>query len=98
MTFSDTFRSYSKLRLLCSKKLLNEKTSFDFNELQSIYFYSSLNLIYGAFNLPKSGLIGSAICIYTIDQLESVFKSSFLTQKSNESYWISSSTEQEMEK
>ena len=53
MKFSDTFRSYSKLRLLCSKKLLNEINSFDFNELQSIYFYSSLNLIYGAFNLPK---------------------------------------------
>ncbi|CAF0757959.1 unnamed protein product [Rotaria sordida] len=98
MKFSDTFRSYSKLRLLCSKKLLNEINSFDFNELQSIYFYSSLNLIYGAFNLPKSGLIGSAICIYTVDQLESVFKSSFLTQKSNESYWITSSTEQEIEK
>ncbi|CAF0766279.1 unnamed protein product [Rotaria sordida] len=98
MKFSDTFRSYSKLRLLCSKKLLNEINSFDFNELQSIYFYSSLNLIYGAFNLPKSGLIGSAICIYTVDQLESIFKSSFLTQKSNESYWITSSTEQEIEK
>ena len=53
MKFSDTFRSYSKLRLSCSKKLLNEITSFDFNELQSIYFYSSFNLIYGAFNLPK---------------------------------------------
>ncbi|CAF3442509.1 unnamed protein product [Rotaria sp. Silwood1] len=98
MKFSDTFRSYSKLRLSCSKKLTNEITSFDFNELQSIYFYSSLNLIYGAFNLPKSGLTGSAICIYTVDQLESIFKSSFLTQKSNESYWTSSPIEQDMEK
>ncbi|CAF2146086.1 unnamed protein product [Rotaria magnacalcarata] len=98
MQFSDTFRSYSKLRILCSKKLLNEINSFDFNELQSIYFHSSLNLIYGAFNVPKSGLIGSAICIYTVEQLESVFKSSFLTQKSNDSYWMPSSTEQDMEK
>jgi hypothetical protein len=53
MKFSDTFRSFSKLRLLCSKKLSNEISSFEFNELQSIHFDSSLNLIYGAFNLPK---------------------------------------------
>ncbi len=53
MKYSDTFRSYSKLRLLCSRKLSNEITSFDFNELQSIYFDSKLNLIYGGFNLPK---------------------------------------------
>jgi hypothetical protein len=53
MKFSDTFRSFSKLRLLCSNKLLNEINSFEFNELQSIYFDSSLNLIYGAYNLPK---------------------------------------------
>ncbi|CAF1267399.1 unnamed protein product [Adineta steineri] len=98
MKYSDTFRSYSKLRLSCSKKLLNEITSFDFNELQSIYYDSSLNFIYGAFNLQKSGLVGSAICIYTVDELESVFKSSFLTQKSNESYWLPSSMKQEAEK
>jgi hypothetical protein len=46
----------------------------------------------------RSGLVGSAICIYTVDQLENVFKSSFLTQKSNESYWLPSSIKQETEK
>ncbi len=46
----------------------------------------------------RSGLVGSAICIYTVDQLESVFRSSFLTQKSNESYWLPSSMKQETEK
>jgi len=46
----------------------------------------------------RSGLAGSAICIYTIDQLESVFSSPFLTQKSNESYWLPSTLKQESEK
>ncbi len=53
MKFSDTFRSFSKLRLLCSKKSSDEISSFEFNELQSIYFDSNSNLIYAAFNLPK---------------------------------------------
>ena len=53
MKYSDTFRSYSKIRLLCSKKISDDIISFDFNSLQSIYYLSSLNLIYGAFNLPK---------------------------------------------
>jgi hypothetical protein len=53
MKYSDTFRSFSKLRLLCTKKLNNEISSFDFNEVQSIFFDQSSNLIYGAFNLPK---------------------------------------------
>ena len=38
---------------MCSKKLTDEITSFDYNELQSIYFDRSSKLIYAAFNLPK---------------------------------------------
>jgi hypothetical protein len=53
MKFSDTFRSFSKLRLSCSKKINNQISSFDYNELQSIYYDKSSKLIYGAFNLPK---------------------------------------------
>ena len=40
--------------------------------------------------MNRNGLVGSAICIYTIDQLESAFQTPFLTQKSNESYWLPS--------
>ena len=50
------------------------------------------------FEIFRSGLTGSAICIYTVDQLEKVFQSSFLTQKSNESYWLPSRIEQQPEK
>jgi hypothetical protein len=46
----------------------------------------------------RSGLIGSAICIYTVDQLENIFKTSFLTQRSNESYWLPSPIKFETEK
>jgi hypothetical protein len=46
----------------------------------------------------RSGLNGSTVCIYTVDQLENVFKSSFLVQKSNESYWLPTSTKQDTEK
>lgn len=42
--------------------------------------------------------MGAAICIYTVDQLENVFKSPFLSQKSNESFWLPSRTEPETEK
>ncbi|CAF3351512.1 unnamed protein product [Rotaria sp. Silwood1] len=98
MKFSDTFRSFSKLRLLCSKKLSNDISSFDYNELQSIFFDHTTNFIYGAFNLPKSGLSGSAICIYKVDELQRVFTSPYLTQKSNESYWLPSTLKQESEK
>ena len=44
MKFSDTFRSFSKLRLSCSKKLSNEISSFDYNELQSIYYRSIIEI------------------------------------------------------
>ncbi|CAF1259554.1 unnamed protein product [Rotaria magnacalcarata] len=98
MKFSDTFRSFSKLRLSCSKKINNEITSFDYNELQSVFFDQTSNLIYGAFNLPRSGLSGSAICTYKIDDLQRIFASPYLTQKSNESYWLPSTVKQESEK
>ncbi|CAF2496701.1 unnamed protein product [Rotaria sp. Silwood2] len=98
MKFSDTFRSFSKLRLSCSKKIHNDISSFDYNELQSIFFDRKSNFIYGAFNLPKSGLSGSAICIYKVDELQRVFTSAYLTQKSNESYWLPSTSKQETEK
>ncbi|CAF3565382.1 unnamed protein product [Adineta steineri] len=98
MKYSDTFRSFSKLRLSCSKNITNDITSFDYNEVQSIFFDPSSNLIYGAFNLPKSGLSGSAICIYEVKELEVAFTSSYLSQKSNESYWLPSSSKQESEK
>jgi len=48
--------------------------------------------------LNRSGLAGSAICVYTIDELERVFSSPFLTQKTNESYWLPSTIKQESEK
>ncbi|CAF1551949.1 unnamed protein product [Adineta ricciae] len=97
MKYSDTFRSFSKLRIQCSKKSSNEVTSFDFNELQSISFDPSSNLIYAAFNLPKHGLVGSAICVYTVEELENMFKSPFLIQKSNESFWLPHPAKQETE-
>ena len=98
MKFSDTFRSFSKIRLLCASKISNGIDSFEFNQLQSIYFHSSSNMIYAGFNLPRNGLTGSAICIYTIDQLESAFQTPFLIQKSNESYWLPSSNKSPNEK
>ena len=48
--------------------------------------------------LHRSALVGSAICIYTVNELQRVFTSSFLTQKSNESYWLPSKLKQEPEK
>ena len=53
LKFSDTFRSFSKVRFLCAKKVKEEITAFEYNELQSIFFDRSSRLIYGAFNLPK---------------------------------------------
>ena len=48
-------------------------------------------------NSFRSGLAGSAICIYTVDQLQRAFSSSFLTQKTNESFWLPSAVKQETE-
>ena len=48
--------------------------------------------------LCRSALAGSAICIYTVDELQRVFTSAFLTQKSNESFWLPSAMKQDAEK
>jgi hypothetical protein len=46
----------------------------------------------------RSGLSGSAICIYSVDQLQQAFQAPFLMQKSNESYWLPSNSKLETEK
>lgn len=66
------------------KEIKDRINKFSFNDIYCFLF--------------RSGLSGSAICIYKVDELERVFTSPYLTQKSNESYWLPSTLKQESEK
>ncbi|CAF0994441.1 unnamed protein product, partial [Didymodactylos carnosus] len=92
MKYSDTFKTFSKVRINCS---IEGDTTFYFNELETLYYDYQNKLIYAGFNAPKNGLLGAAVCIYDIENLTQVFSTPFLSQKSNESFWLPANDQKE---
>ncbi|XP_040583936.1 semaphorin-5A [Lepeophtheirus salmonis] len=78
--------TFLKARLNCS---MGGDVPFYFNQIQSAFFRSEDNLIYGTFSTGENPIHGSAVCSFHISEVEKAFDGAFLIQKSPDSIWKS---------
>ncbi|XP_048526346.1 semaphorin-2A isoform X1 [Dendroctonus ponderosae] len=77
--------TYLKARLNCS---IPGEFPFYFNEIQSIYRVPGDNKFYGTFTTSTNGLMGSAICSFTLADIQAAFDGKFKEQASSSSAWL----------
>lgn len=83
---SQNWATYLKARLNCS---IPGEFPFYFNEIQSIYKVPGDNSrFYGVFTTASTGLMGSAICTFTIGDIQKAFEGKFKEQASSSSAWL----------
>lgn len=84
--------SFLKTRLNCS---VPGEYPFYFNEIQSVsalvtgtYNGHRAQLFYGVFNTPGNSIFGSAVCAFTITEVDRAFSGRFKEQKMNYYNWL----------
>ncbi|XP_015783245.1 semaphorin-2A [Tetranychus urticae] len=78
--------TFMKARLNCS---IPGEFPFYFNEIQHIYKHPDDNSkFYAVFSTSLNGLIGSAICTFTLDSIQEVFNGKFKEQSNSMSAWL----------
>ncbi|KAL1488366.1 hypothetical protein ABEB36_014843 [Hypothenemus hampei] len=78
--------TYLKARLNCS---IPGEFPFYFNEIQSIYrIPGDNNKFYGTFTTSTNGLMGSAICSFTLADIQAAFDGKFKEQATSSSAWL----------
>ncbi|XP_075679801.1 semaphorin 2a isoform X2 [Dermatophagoides pteronyssinus] len=79
--------SFLKARLNCS---IPGEFPFYFNEIQSVYKYPNDDRkFYAVFSTSTTnGLIGSAICTFSLNKIEEVFLGKFKEQSTSSSAWL----------
>ncbi|XP_065170848.1 semaphorin-2A isoform X2 [Atheta coriaria] len=83
---SQNWATYLKARLNCS---IPGEFPFYFNEIQSIYKVpGDDNKFYGTFTTSTNGLMGSAICSFTLDDIQVAFNGKFKEQATSSSAWL----------
>ncbi|XP_044756007.1 semaphorin-2A isoform X1 [Coccinella septempunctata] len=83
---SQNWATYLKARLNCS---IPGEFPFYFNEIQSIYRVpGDNNKFYGTFTTSTNGLMGSAICSFTLKDIHAAFAGKFKEQASSSSAWL----------
>ncbi|XP_035437414.1 semaphorin-2A isoform X3 [Spodoptera frugiperda] len=83
---SQNWATYLKARLNCS---IPGEFPFYFNEIQSIYKVpGDDSRFYGVFTTASTGLMGSAICTFTIGDIQKAFEGKFKEQASSSSAWL----------
>jgi hypothetical protein len=83
---SQNWATYLKARLNCS---IPGEFPFYFNEIQSIYKVPGDDTkFYGTFTTSTNGLMGSAICSFTLTDIQSAFSGKFKEQASSSSAWL----------
>ncbi|XP_072392355.1 semaphorin-2A [Diabrotica undecimpunctata] len=83
---SQNWATYLKARLNCS---IPGEFPFYFNEIQSIYKVpGDDNRFYGTFTTSTNGLMGSAICSFTLSDIQEAFSGKFKEQASSSSAWL----------
>ncbi|KAE8747691.1 hypothetical protein FOCC_FOCC005670 [Frankliniella occidentalis] len=83
---SQNWTTYLKARLNCS---IPGEFPFYFNEIQSIYKVpGDDSRFYGTFTTSTNGLMGSAICSFTIEDIEDAFRGKFKEQAHSSSAWL----------
>ncbi|XP_062994309.1 semaphorin-6A-like [Elgaria multicarinata webbii] len=79
--------SFLKARLICS---VPGDSPFHFNMLRSVSDVVKLHgqdVVIAVFNTPKNSIPGSAVCAFSIQDIEKVFAGRFKEQKSPTSIW-----------
>ncbi|KAI8432264.1 hypothetical protein MSG28_004702 [Choristoneura fumiferana] len=83
---SQNWATYLKARLNCS---IPGEFPFYFNEIQSIYKVpGDDSRFYGVFTTASTGLMGSAICTFTIGDIQKAFEGKFKEQATSSSAWL----------
>ncbi|XP_065224018.1 semaphorin-2A isoform X2 [Planococcus citri] len=83
---SQNWATYLKARLNCS---IPGEFPFYFNEIQSVYKVDGDdNKFYGVFTTSTTGLMGSAICAFTLEDIEKAFAGKFKEQATSSSAWL----------
>ncbi|XP_019865782.1 semaphorin-2A [Aethina tumida] len=83
---SQNWATYLKARLNCS---IPGEFPFYFNEIQSIYKVPGDDTkFYGTFTTSTNGLMGSAICSFSISDIQAAFNGKFKEQASSSSAWL----------
>ncbi|KAJ7365684.1 semaphorin domain, partial [Desmophyllum pertusum] len=82
------FTSFVKTRILCS---IPGKIPFDYNEIQATFTYTdpitNEHYVYGIFTTPELGLLGSAVCMYSMKSVQELFaKSQYLKDTTNKGF------------
>lgn len=93
--FRNRWTTFLKSRLNCS---VPGDYPFYFNEIQSTtgFFRDDTDnrIFYGVFTTPGNSILGSAICRFSVDDMEHSFEGNFKNQESLTSNWLPMSTNQ----
>lgn len=93
--FRNRWTSFLKSRLNCS---VPGDYPFHFNEIQSTTrFFHDPNdnrIFYGVFTTPRNAILGSAVCRFSLDDMEDSFEGQFKNQQSQTSNWLPMSPSQ----
>ncbi|KAI2808494.1 semaphorin [Blomia tropicalis] len=77
--------SFLKARLNCS---IPGEFPFYFNEIQNVYKSPGSDKFYAVFTTSNNGLMGSAICTFSLSKIEDVFLGKFKEQATSSSAWL----------
>ncbi|XP_076322862.1 semaphorin-2A-like isoform X2 [Tachypleus tridentatus] len=84
---NNNWASFLKARLNCS---IPGEFPFYFNEIQGIYKVpDDDSRFYAVFTTSMNGLIGSAICTFSLEAIQEVFNGKFKEQATSSSAWLS---------
>ncbi|XP_071787811.1 semaphorin-5B-like isoform X3 [Asterias amurensis] len=80
----DNWTTFMKARITCS---IPGDYPFEFNELQSTFYEESTQTIFGVFATPGGVVRSSAVCSFTLADIEVSFRGSFKYQLNARSAW-----------
>ncbi|XP_071453669.1 semaphorin-2A-like [Hetaerina americana] len=83
---SQNWATFLKARLNCS---IPGEFPFYFNEIQSMYKIPGDDThFYGTFSTSNNGLMGSAVCSFTLESVQQAFADRFKEQATSSSAWL----------
>ncbi|XP_049774301.1 semaphorin-2A isoform X1 [Schistocerca gregaria] len=82
---SQNWATFLKARLNCS---IPGEFPFYFNEIQGVYKMPNTDKFFGVFSTSVTGLTGSAICSFTLKDIQEVFSGKFKEQATSSSAWL----------
>lgn len=80
----DTWTTFLKARLNCS---IQGTVPFYYNYLQDVYYMPEASTFYATFTTGPNDVAGSAVCSYSLTNVDIAFKGSFTYQENLKSTW-----------